>query len=149
MIDPDAKFNGSDIEVLHWLQQDLTNSHTTTNSSLYALGAGNNTGFAPYVPPAPPAELPPRAHRYIQLLFEQPTNFTIPSAFATVVLNRVGFDLVKFVAATGLGPVLAANYFLVTNTSAAVVTSSSNSIGSTSVGYFVASGAILSALIAF
>lgn len=132
MIDPDAKFNGTTIEILHWLQQDLTLSrgNTTSNStSSYTLTADFKSGLAPYVPPAPPAELPPRAHRYIQLLFQQPSNFSIPTAFEEVLQTRVGFDLGGFVEATGLGNVLAANYFLVANTSL-VLESSGGGMGS-------------------
>lgn len=144
MVDPDAKYNGSHTEILHWIQQDLTYSPSMSNASIYPLiTAANSTAVAPYVSPAPPAELPPRAHRYTLLLFKQSANFTVPSAFATIVQTRVGFDLVKFVADVGLGPVIAADYFLAMNTSVAGVTSGSAGVGSKSMSSLIIVGGLV------
>lgn len=123
MIDPDVRFNNSNIEILHWLQQDLILTHGgTMKLSSFSLTT-TSTSLAPYVPPVPPAELPPHPHRYIQLLFRQPTNFSIPATFKDVIMTRIGFNLIGFVQDAKLGDVIAANYFRVTNTSLVLETS--------------------------
>lgn len=64
--------------------------------------------------PAPPAETPVHPHRYIELLYEQPTNFAVPSAFKSAISSRLGFDHLKFAAAAGLSDPVRANWFNVT-----------------------------------
>lgn len=113
------------------------------------MSAGNVTAIAPYYPPGPPAELPPRAHRYIQLLFRQPANLSIPSKFSDIIQKRVGFDAIQFIAETGLGPVLAANYFLVTNTSLVVATGGGTGIRLAYMAPLVIAGTLFVALVAF
>ena len=120
MVDPDARTNGSFVTILHWLQQDLLPAASNGTAKTLTSTA---TGYATYRPPAPPAELPARPHRYIQLLFNQPSNFSIPTAFQEVVMMRRGFDYAGFVKQAGLGEVVAANYFQVQNTSVALETS--------------------------
>ncbi|KAI0977604.1 phosphatidylethanolamine-binding protein [Xylaria arbuscula] len=62
--------------------------------------------------PAPAAETPPHPHRYTNLLWEQPSNWQIPSAANTMLQNqKLGFDVTKFITAAGLSNPIAANYF--------------------------------------
>jgi len=92
-----------------------------------------NTSAAliPYRQPAPPVTSP--AHRYIQYLFAQPANFTVPAAFAGFsATNRSMFNLTQFVAAAHLGAPVAANYFLCSNMTAAANASASASASSSS-----------------
>ena len=70
-----------------------------------------STGPIPYTGPAPPAENPPYAHRYVSLLYETSATFTVSR---TQVGQTFGFDLAKFVAAVGLGSPIRGNYFNVT-----------------------------------
>lgn len=137
MVDPDARTNGTFVTILHWLQQDLAPSASNgTTKSLTSTA----TGYATYRPPAPPAELPARPHRYIQLLFNQPSNFSIPTAFQQAVAMRRGFDYAAFVQQAGLGEVLAANYFLVQNTSVALETSGVEGVRASGTGVAVVVG---------
>lgn len=62
-----------------------------------------------------------RAHRYIQYIFTQPENFTIPAAWSGYSAeNRTNFDTVAFVEQAGLPQPFAANYFLCSNGSDAI-----------------------------
>ena len=120
MVDPDARSpDGSPREILHWLQPGVTSSQQSLqNGTSVPLSTNNTAAIASYRGPAPPAELPPRPHRYIQLLFAQPQDFTLPEAFSMFnSQNRSGFDIARFATEANLGPVLAANYFLTQNTS--------------------------------
>ncbi|KAB5529054.1 phosphatidylethanolamine-binding protein [Coniochaeta sp. 2T2.1] len=69
------------------------------------------TGPVKYVGPAPPAENPPHAHRYVELLFETNATFTVPQSY---VQPTLGFDLPAFVKKTGLAPPIRGNWFSVT-----------------------------------
>jgi hypothetical protein len=76
---------------------------------------------APYFGPGPPPGPP---HRYVQVLFAQPDNFTIPDCFANIITppgvtdrsGRVGFDIDQFLRASGVrARPLAGNYFRAQN----------------------------------
>ena len=73
--------------------------------------ASTATGPVRYVGPAPPAENPPYAHRYVNLVFETNATFTVPQSY---VQQTLGFDLPAFVKKTGLGPPVRGNWFNVT-----------------------------------
>jgi len=136
MIDPDTIVSNRSTTILHFLQTNLTsstNNSSAPNSSLFVPLQTNTPPLSSYLAPAPQAELPPRAHRYIQLLYEQPDNFSIPAEFEDVLKSRVGFALDSFASLTGLGEVVAANWFTITNTSLLVnAASNTNSNSSTS-----------------
>lgn len=65
----------------------------------------------PYTGPAPPAENPPHAHRYVSLLYETAADFAVTRA---QVGQTFGFDLAVFVGKVGLGAPVRAGYFNVT-----------------------------------
>jgi hypothetical protein len=117
LIDLDVPRNGSRVTLLHWFQPDVTgvvNGINSTTLTLPTTGPG-----APYLQPSPPPGDAP--HRYTFFLFEQPIDFTVPAAFASVdppetSNDRVGFNLNAFIAAANLSAPLAANYMLVQNT---------------------------------
>jgi hypothetical protein len=69
------------------------------------------TGPVRYVGPAPPAENPPHAHRYVELLFETNASFSVPQSY---VQQTLGFDLFAFIQKTGLAPPVRGNWFNVT-----------------------------------
>ena len=113
MMDIDVPLNGG-TTLLHWLRwpitPDLTNGQLTIPI--------DNTSGAPYFGPAPPSG---QTHRYVELLFKQPTaEFQVPSDFQSFsppanVTARIGFDLNKFMQEAGLTDLVAANFFRVQN----------------------------------
>ncbi|KAK0754479.1 phosphatidylethanolamine-binding protein [Schizothecium vesticola] len=62
----------------------------------------------PYTGPNPPAEVPVYPHRYVSLLYETPAGFNTTRA---QVGSTLGFDLAKFVNATGLTVPVRANWW--------------------------------------
>jgi hypothetical protein len=79
-------------------------------SGAATLLASQQTGPAAYLPPNPPP-VDTVAHRYVELLFQQPPNFSVSeSAFANVQ-NRINFDVEAFMAENGVSAPLAANFF--------------------------------------
>lgn len=122
-IDLDVPSNGSRVTLLHWMSPDITGVTDGKNST--ELTIPNPPVGTPYLQPAPPVGDFP--HRYVFLLFEQPRNFSIPPEFANInpptdVSARIGFNLAKFVAASGLSTPIAANYITVQNTTGTATT---------------------------
>jgi hypothetical protein len=140
MMDPDAYYEGKSTVVLHWLQTDLrVASIASSSDGVYPLSSTVNTStstLAPYLSPAPPLQVPAVYHHYTFLLFNQTNqNLTISSSLNISLTYRVGFNLTDFVATSGLGPLVAATYFELVNT-----TSTSNSNSSFSNGTNTSSG---------
>ncbi|PLN83102.1 citrate synthase [Aspergillus taichungensis] len=75
----------------------------------------NTTSGAEYIAPQPPQGQ--NHHRYVYLLFRQPTTYTFPECFAHIfppaLDARVGFDVRQFVRVAGLDAPVAASYFFV------------------------------------
>jgi phosphatidylethanolamine-binding protein len=88
-------------------------SATANADGLYILTSTATTPKA-YVGPAPPPETPPYAHRYVELLFEQPANFAVPSSQTRAIQQGIGFDINAFITAASLSAPIAGNYFNVT-----------------------------------
>jgi len=87
------------------------------------LPANQPDGQAAYFGPGPPPGPP---HRYVQVLFAQPRNFSVPACFKNILTNpnaagadkqaRVGFDINQFLAAAQVNPrPIAGNYFRAQN----------------------------------
>ena len=84
------------------------------------------TNGTPYAQPGPPAGDP--AHRYVFLLFHQPSNFTFPASFASInppaqgfspTNGRINFNLTKFLEDAQIpNEPLAANFIRVQNNTA-------------------------------
>ncbi|KAJ5698837.1 hypothetical protein N7462_000842 [Penicillium macrosclerotiorum] len=120
-IDLDAMFPGTRNQtvVLHWYRPNL----------MFKCQGNDNYGFlhsdkngkiidsAPYIAPQPP---PLSRHRYVYLLFEQPTFYQFPQCFTHIfpatMEARAGFDIKEFMLAATLNPPLAINYFFGKNT---------------------------------
>ncbi|KAJ9654881.1 hypothetical protein H2198_006154 [Neophaeococcomyces mojaviensis] len=119
MVDPDASYpeNPSNRFIVHWWQMNLTRSTQASDTSDSIGGTRLINGTAPRVPyrrPAPPTNS--SAHRYIQYLWEQPVNFTIPSAYQGFNSSNIRqFNLTGFVQAARLNNPVAANYFFCSN----------------------------------
>ncbi|RFU27342.1 hypothetical protein B7463_g9000, partial [Scytalidium lignicola] len=118
MIDPDASANGSAATVLHWLQTDLTVSNVASNQIFPLENSQDVSALAPYISPSPPLQNPPHPHHYTFLLFSQPngTPLKITSDLNKTLTSRIGFDLTSFVQNTGVGPLVAATFFQLVNT---------------------------------
>jgi hypothetical protein len=86
-------------------------SQRTANS--VSLLQTSDSGPANYIGPSPPVETPAFGHRYVQLLFAQPTGFAVPTTQSSAVSSRIGFDINAFMADAGLAAPLAANFFIV------------------------------------
>ena len=118
MIDLDVPRNNSRVTLLHWLANGTTLA-PTANGTLVTPPA-NGGGAAPYRQPGPPpGDIP---HRYVFMLFPQPSGFSIPSDFAQVLQTRVPFDFMGFIAETKLTNAIAANFITVQNTSVPATT---------------------------
>lgn len=118
MIDPDAPTpsNASSAQILHWMAGNWTLA-ASTNGTFPLTFSNSSPAAIPYRQPAPPVTS--TAHRYIQYLFAQPANFSIPAAFAGFsATNRSNFNISAFASAAHLGSPLAANYFLTSNMTA-------------------------------
>jgi phosphatidylethanolamine-binding protein len=131
MVDPDAPTpeNTSLSQILHWLQPGLTLQASSGSQAAipYVLQA-STPAVAPYARPMPPPYS--RAHRYIQYLWAQPADFSIPPAFSGFSgENRTNFNISEFAAAAGLGSPLYANYFLCSNGTGAIAPNATGSGG--------------------
>ncbi|KAL1637795.1 hypothetical protein SLS56_000350 [Neofusicoccum ribis] len=124
MVDPDAPSpqDNSRGEILHWIQPSARLSRSVESvtgpngTSLAMLSATDDEAIVPYAGPAPPSVGP---HRYIIMLFRQPSadGFELPDQFAQYAdgAQRQNFNASAFVAAAGLADPIAATYFLVGN----------------------------------
>ncbi|EUC34852.1 hypothetical protein COCCADRAFT_35551 [Bipolaris zeicola 26-R-13] len=92
------------------------------------LLASSQTGPAAYLPPnPPPVDTVP--HRYVELLFKQPSNLSVSESTYANVQNRINFDIEAFMSDNGVDAPLAANYFHVDGRAgAASATGSSASV---------------------
>ena len=154
MIDTDVVQNNIGTTLLHWFQPNLqmtgqptvpSTSNSSSNSSIYtppvvtlAVSSTSQSPASPnsntnvqtsYLGPAPPPGPP---HRYVQALFAQPSNFSVPACFQPVLTSggaarsssgnstaRLGFDITQFIAAAGLNPMpVAASFFRAQNPTA-------------------------------
>ena len=116
MMDFSVEANGStesNTTLLHWTLAGLSSDGTATLTS-------HQAEIAPYFPPSPPAG---QTHTYGVFLYNEPANFAVPADYipffnnltapGSSVFSRVGFNLTNFVAETGLGAPVAADWFLV------------------------------------
>lgn len=122
MLDPDASYpeNPQNRWIIHWWAGNLTKSNNTAEANMTSIGGTRliNTTAArvDYRRPRPPTNS--SAHRYIQYLFEQPSNFSIPEAWSGYnSSNSSRFPFEKFIQATNLSNPVAANYFYCSNQS--------------------------------
>ncbi|KDR81353.1 hypothetical protein GALMADRAFT_239202 [Galerina marginata CBS 339.88] len=102
MVDADVVGkNLPDGQTRHWLVNGVTISGSkVTNSSATAITS--------YAGPFPAAGSGP--HRYVVILYEQPSTFKAPAAFSQPNTGVSAFDFNGYVKDSGLGPLVAANY---------------------------------------
>nr|A0A348HAY9.1 RecName: Full=Phomoidride biosynthesis cluster protein N [fungal sp. ATCC 74256]BBG28511.1 putative hypothetical protein [fungal sp. ATCC 74256] len=113
MIDIDIIRDGRTVHLLHWYQPDLVLAHKTHE----LVQTCSDRKGALYGAPAPPGG---SSHRYVELVFQQPLNFTFPESFEhylePTIPARLFFNITEFAAAAELGNPVAANYFTVLGT---------------------------------
>ena len=124
MIDLDVIKDGKATTILHWYQADLLKS--PGSGELFNLSDNG----AVYVGPTPPSG---PSHRYMLLLFVQPSGYVMPGCFSDILPltlpARQGFNIEQFMQVAGFDEPIAANYFNAVNsdpaTSTRVVTATS------------------------
>lgn len=110
LVDPDAPTpqNKSLSQFRHFLGGDF---HLDGSSTIRAPLVNSSAALTEYVNPTPP--IGSDAHRYVILLFVQPTNFdTVARNFVAPSTPRPNFDLATFVEEAGLGAPIAGTFFL-------------------------------------
>jgi Phosphatidylethanolamine-binding protein len=105
---PNATTNSGYTTFLNWLATDI-------DLSVNPIAIPDGQG-APYYPPSPPGNS--SAHRYIFLLFSQPSNFSFPLSYQKIsppltTSSRMGFDLAAFAIASNLDLPIAADWITV------------------------------------
>ena len=93
------------------------------------LLASSQKGPAAYIPPGPPAT-DTVAHRYVQLLFQQPSNLNISAADFADTQKRFNFDVASFMSKNGVSAPVAANFFRVDGRASATATGAASGTGS-------------------
>jgi hypothetical protein len=88
--------------------------HWLVNGVTAATGVVKNdtaVGITDYAGPGPAAGSGP--HRYVVVLYEQPSTFKAPDAFSQPNMGVSTFDFNAYVKDSGLGPLVAATYITV------------------------------------
>lgn len=101
----------STVPFLHWYQPDLA---LDTKTGKLHVPKSSKLAKADYISPSPP---PGPEHRYVELLFDQPSDYRFPAEFEKYLAKessaRVGFEILDFVEAANLKKPVAGNWFLV------------------------------------
>ncbi|KAJ3908400.1 phosphatidylethanolamine-binding protein [Lentinula edodes] len=128
----DADIVGADESNItrHWLENSVVVSNGEVSNS-------SATAITSYAGPAPASGSGP--HRYVVILYQQPSSFSPPSEFSQPNLGVSKFDLNGYVKDSQLGLIVAANYFTVevgTSTTSVSATSAvqSSTLASISTG---------------
>ncbi|KAJ7684825.1 phosphatidylethanolamine-binding protein [Mycena polygramma] len=95
---------GTDGVNRHWLENSVTVSSGTVSDTAA-------TTITAYAGPGPASGSGP--HRYVVLLYAQPSQFAPPANLSAPVDGVHKFDLSGYVKDSGLGDIVAANYFTV------------------------------------
>lgn len=103
-------------------------SINSTVSSDKVLLASTERGPATYIGPSPPAT-DSKPHRYVELLFEQPSSFQLAASDFADRQARFNFDITNFMEENGLAEPLAANFFTVDGQTGAGVGPTTTSSG--------------------
>jgi hypothetical protein len=97
-------------------------------SGASTLLASSEKGPAPYLPPGPPPT-DTVAHRYVQLLFQQPSSLSISAADFADTQARFNFDVASFMSKNGVSAPVAANFFRVDGRASATATGAASGTG--------------------
>lgn len=117
MIDLDAVFENTRVNLLHWLVTDVTLANTNSDPSPDNPRPLNiPDAQVSYIQPDPPVG--DIAHTYQFYVFSpQPNGFSLPSRYSNLADTRAPFDLDQFLSDSGLGQadIVASNHFRVRN----------------------------------
>jgi len=97
---------------LHTLLKDYKPASTPVDG-LYTLTSTATTPKT-WTAPAPPAENPPYPHRYVNYLYTQPRDFSVPASQQSAVSSGLRFNITQFAIDAHLGDPVLGNYFQVT-----------------------------------
>ncbi|CAN9112435.1 unnamed protein product [Alternaria alternata] len=97
------------------------------------LLASSEKGPAAYIPPGPPAT-DTVAHRYVQLLFQQPASLNIQASAFAGAQARIGFDIESFMSKNGVSAPVAGNFFRVDGRIAATASGTAGAAGASGTG---------------
>ncbi|TFK42868.1 phosphatidylethanolamine-binding protein [Crucibulum laeve] len=126
MVDVDAV--GADISKgvnRHWLVNGVTVSSSTVSNS-------SATAITPYAGPWPAAGSGP--HRYVVLLYEQPSTFSAPEGFTQTGLPVAPMDFAAYVQSSGLTSLVAATYITVEEGTATASISATSAVVTSTLG---------------
>jgi phosphatidylethanolamine-binding protein (PEBP) family uncharacterized protein len=107
---PPAGGNSSRRVLLHAMNTGF--KATTQKVSGATLLVSSSKGPASYIPPSPPPSdtIP---HRYVQLLFQQPSSLKVSATVFQNTQARLNFDINAFMNSNGVSAPIAANFFMV------------------------------------
>lgn len=121
MVDPDippAVVGNPTSELLHWMQGGLVSASTASTVGgvqiFELINPKNQSAFASYLGPSPPAKAP-LTHRYTQMLLNTTDNTNAVSSLSKFATVRTNFSAVSVVQSSG-AILVAGNSFNVTNT---------------------------------
>ncbi|ODN75734.1 hypothetical protein L202_05749 [Cryptococcus amylolentus CBS 6039] len=132
----DADIVGTDESTTNQTRHWLVNSAglESGSSGSRAVNWTGSTSITDYAGPGPDAGS--GAHRYVIIIYEQPSDFTAPSDLSTAGTALGKFSLSDYVSSSKLGSIVTANYFQVENGVATVSPSSTTAVeSSTLAGY--------------
>jgi len=92
----------------HWLFNSAT---LTSNSSGLTVSTAGGVGITDYAGPGPASGSGP--HRYVIMVYEQPSTFAAPANLSTPGVAVSVFNLQGYITESKLGPLIAAIYFTV------------------------------------
>jgi len=119
MVDADIAGTESSVnKTFHWLAYNVA---LPSGDAPYDLARGADAAIA-YVGPGPLEGT--GAHRYVVMVYAQPSGFTAPSA--PTAFGAYNFE--DYISSAGLGDLVAANYFTVENGQATVTPSATSAV---------------------
>ncbi|KAJ6547296.1 phosphatidylethanolamine-binding protein [Mycena capillaripes] len=134
MVDADVvgAVYGTDGVSRHWLENGVTVTDGTVSNA-------SSTAITAYAGPGPTSGSGP--HRYVVLLYAQPSTFKAPADLSAPVDGVHKFDLNGYVKDSGLGDIVAANYFTVEVGTDATSLPATSSVVTSTLASAAASGA--------
>lgn len=121
---PPAQGNSSRRVLLHAMNTGFKASQQKIGGNALLL-TSSEKGPATYIGPSPPAT-DTMAHRYVEMLFQQPDSLQVQATDFANTQSRIGFDITSFAQSNGLGKPLAANFFTVDGKAGASGTATSS-----------------------
>ncbi|KAG7452730.1 PEBP-like protein [Guyanagaster necrorhizus] len=118
MVDADVVGTKNAQVTRHW----LVNGDTISND---ALSNSSATAITSYAGPAPAEGS--GAHRYVILLYQQPSTFTSPAGY-TENIGVSTFDLASYLSDSGMGSLIAGTYMTVEQGTSTVSVSATSSV---------------------